>query len=159
MKKRLLILLMIFAVILSAFSVRDSIDAQAATKKSSYITNKKFKGTFEYKGEKRYWKKGWYSVIIHKITKDGIIRFNLDKGGINASPLYGTDILTARIKENKAHFTYKDDGWGNKGKGTIVFNRNGTIYLTVKQTYTAEGNRSSLQISKTIFKKVKKGNK
>ena len=94
-------------------------------------------------------------VIIHKITKNGIVHFNLDKGGRNASPLYGTDILTARIKGNKANFTYKDDGWGNKGKGTIVFNRNGTIYLTVKQTYTAEGNRSSLQISKTIFKKAK----
>ncbi len=156
MKRKLFSMLMLLVILVGAILMQNSINVQAVSKKNSYISNKKFRGTFEYKGEKRNWKKGWYSVIIHKITKNGKIRFNLDRGGRNASPLYGTDVLTARIKGNKAKFTYKEDGWGNKGKGTIVFNKNGTIYLTVKQTYTSAWNRSTLEISKTIFKKSRK---
>lgn len=153
MKKRFLSLFLILFFIVEAVSVQSSVTAQTATKKSAFITTKKFKGTFGYKGEKGNFEEGWYNIIIHKITKNGKIRFELDKAGRNASPLYSTDVLTAKINGNKAKFTY-GDSWGNEGTGTIVFNKNGTIYLTVKQTYTTEGNRSSLQISKTIFKKV-----
>lgn len=156
MKKKILGIMMVLVILVGAISAQNSVDVQAASKKSSFITNKKFKGVFEYKGQKFNWKKGWYRVVIREITKSGKVRFYLDKGGRNASPLYVTDVLTARIKGNKANFKYKQDGWGNKGKGTIIFNKNGTIYLTVKQTYTAEGNRSTLAISKTIFKKARK---
>lgn len=156
MKKKLISFLLVFTVIVGMVSVRSSTTVQAVSKKSSFITNKKFKGTFGYKGEKGGYEDGWYNLIIHKITKNGKVSFNLDKGGRYASPLYGTSVLTAKIKGNTTKFVYKGDGWGNKGKGTIVFNKNGTIYLTVKQTYTAEGNRSSLQIPKTLFKKVSK---
>ena len=154
MKKKLIIFLLVFTVIVGMVSVQSSTTVQAVSKKSSYITNKKFKGTFGFKGEKGSYENGWYNLIIKKITKTGKILFLLDKGGRNASPLYGTDVLTAKIRGNKAKFVYKGDGWGNKGKGTIVFNKDGTVYLTVKQTYTAECNRSSLEISKTLFKKV-----
>ena len=158
-KKILFSRLMFLVILIGAIPMQNPTNIQAASKKKSYITNKNFKGSFEYEGQKKNWRKGWYSVIIYKITKNGKIRFNLDKGGRNASPLYATGVLTSRIKGNKAKFTYKGDGWGNKGKGTIVFNKNGTIYLTVKETYTAVGNRSSLQISKTVFKKVKRNRK
>ena len=43
-----------------------------------------------------------------------------------------------------------EDGWGNKGKGTIVFKKNGTIYLTVTETFAAEYNQSTLEIPKTL---------
>lgn len=156
MKKKLLSWLVILAILVSVFSAWDSIKVSAVSKKNSYITNKKFKGTFEYMGQKGSYEEGWYAVVVCSITKNGKVRFYLDKGGRNASPLYCTGVLSAPIKGNKAEFMYKEDGWGNRGKGTIVFNKNGTIYLTVHQTYTAEGNRSSLQISKTIFKRKKK---
>lgn len=156
MKQRIIRMILVLVILVEVISVQNTIDVQAASKVSSFITNKRFKGKFNYKGEKTNWRKGWYSVMIHGITKSGKVRLSLDKGGRNASPLYGTSVLVAKIKGNKANFTYHEDGWGNKGKGAIIFNKNGTIYLRVKQTYTAEGNRSTLAISKTIFKRVKK---
>ena len=123
------------------------------TSRSTLITNKKFKGTYGYNGNKGSYEGGWYTLTIKKITSSGKVRFQISRGGINGSPLYETNILTAKISGSKATFKYNEDGWGNKGKGTILFNKNGTIYMTVKQTYTSSGNRSTLAISKTIFKK------
>ena len=123
-------------------------------KKSSYITNKKYIGTYGYKGREGSFEEGWYYLIINKITKSGKIRFALDYGGMNGSPLYYTGPLTAVVKGNKAQFVYTDDGWGNQGKGTIVFRKNGNISLTVKETFTEEFNRSTLARPKTVYKKV-----
>ncbi len=153
MKKRLLSLLLVLIFLTGILSVQNPITIQAAAKKSSFITSKTFKGTFGYNGEKGGYETGWYNIIIYKITKNGKIHFAIDKGGRNASPLYSTDVLIAKINGNKAKFVY-EDSWGNNGRGVIKFNKNGTIYLTVKQTHTAEINRSSLEISKTLFKKV-----
>ena len=125
----------------------------ANSTKSSFITHKKYAGTYSYEGEKRNYKKGWYDLIINKITSKGKMEFIISKGGLNASPLYETDIIKTRIKKNKAVFKYQDS-WGNKGKGIIIFKKNGTIFMKLKQTYTAEFKRSSLEISKTQFEKV-----
>ena len=128
-------------------------------KKRSYITNEAFVGTYGYKGNEGSFETGWYYIIINKISDSGKVRFALDLGGTNASPLYETGPLTATIKGKKAKFTYENDGWGNKGKGTIVFKKNGDLYLTVKETYTSEVNRASLATGKVVFKKVSEEHK
>lgn len=153
-RSRFLLLLLVFTVV---FMV--NADKSEAAKKSSYITNKKYIGTYGYNGNKGSFETGWYFLIINKISASGEVRFALDHGGRNGSPLYETGPLTAKIKGNKADFTFKEDGWGNKGKGTIVFNKNGDLYLTVKETHHAEYNRSTLATSKAVFKKVSKKNK
>lgn len=151
---RLMILLMVLTAV-----VLVNADRSDAAKKSSYITNKKYIGTYGYNGNKGSLETGWYSLIINKISASGQVRFQLSKGGRNGSPLYETKPLTAKIKGNKASFTYDEDGWNNKGKGIIVFNKNGTVYLTVKETHHADFNRNTLATSKALWKKVSKKNK
>lgn len=152
MKRKLFSIILVLVLGLVAFPNMNA--AQAATKKSSFITNKKFVGTYGYEGQEGSFEEGWYHVTIYKITSSGKVRLQLDRGGTNASPLYATDILTAQIKGNKASFKYDEDGWENKGKGTIVFKKDGTLSVTVKETYTSDANRSTLAIPKTIFKKI-----
>ena len=142
MKKRMTGLLLAVLLSVEAVLVFDS-GTTYALAKSAFITNKKFKGTYSYKGKKGNYEKGWYNLVIKKITKEGKVSFYLDKGGKNATPVSSTTVLTAKIS-------------GNKGKGTILFKKNGTVYLTVTQTHTAEGSRDTLEIPKTVFKKEAK---
>ena len=60
---------MLFTVILSIFLIPHSIDVQASQKKDSYITNKKFKGTFEYKEEKGIGKKVGIVLLSIKLPR------------------------------------------------------------------------------------------
>ena len=147
-------------IVLLVLSLSVSFETQIANAKmSSYISNKKYAGTYSYKGEEAKFETGWYCINIKKITSSGKINLVLDKGGRNGSPLYQTEEIKATIKGNTARFSYHEDGWGNKGKGTVVFKKNGDVLLTVKQTYTADWNRSSLALPRTVFKKIKKSRK
>lgn len=154
-KKVLNVILSVLLIVSSITMATSASNAQATSKKASFITNKKFVGTYGYKGKKGSYKKGWYELTINKITSAGKVRFQIGAGGPNGSRLRETDVLTAKIIGNKATFKYKDDGWGNKGKGTILFQKNGSIFLTVKDIYNA-GYGASLEIPKTIFKKTSK---
>lgn len=131
----------------------------AEAKKSSYITNKKYAGTYGVKGQKNSYENGWYSIIISKISASGKMRFAVERAGRNASPIYATGALKAVIRGNKAKFTYEEDGWGNKGKGTIIFKKNGDLYVKIKETYTAASNRSTLETPKVVFKKKSNNHK
>ena len=53
-----------------------------------------------------------------------------------------TDLISARLKNNKASFSWKDS-WSNKGKGTITISKS-IVTINMEETKTAEGNRSSL---------------
>ena len=130
MKKRMTGLLLAVLLSVEAVLVFDS-GTTYALAKSAFITNKKFKGTYSYKGKKGNYEKGWYNLVIKKITKEGKVSFYLDKGGKNATPVSSTTVLTAKISGSKASFKYSEDGWGNKGKGTILFKKNGRVYLTL----------------------------
>lgn len=158
MKKRVLSFLLIFAMVFGSVTIKNPVVVLAASKKS-FITNKKFKGTYGYKGNKGSFENGWYNLIINKITADGKVRFQIEKGRNRASHISVTGILTAKINGNVAKFSYKEVSCENKGKGSIVFKKNGIIYLTMKDTYIPKASKCTLKLLKTMFKKVSKNNK
>ncbi len=106
------------------------------------------RGAIEYTGEyvTYYGKKAsdtapCYGVNIESV-ESGYITFTVFKLGRNASPYYVTDLISARLKNNKASFSWKDS-WSNKGKGTITISKS-IVTINMEETKTAEGNRSSL---------------
>ena len=124
----------------------------AYAKRATFITEKNFIGTFYPKnGYKKATKNhGAYNVTIKKITKSGKAKFYIEYCGRNGSPYYSTFFITAKIKGKKADFKWKDT-WGNSGNGIIKFIKRHKISLVMKQLKTAELNRASLAIKKTIF--------
>ena len=96
-----------------------------------------------------------YSVIVNKVTSTKI-RFQLEKLGINGSPIYVTAPITATRKGNSANFKWKDT-WGNSGSGTLKL-YNGYVKVKVKQTKTAKWNRNSLDTNGKYMKIYKKNN-
>ena len=80
------------------------------------------------------------SLIVQSISGDKI-RFSVGHGGINASPLYDTGVITATIKNNKvSSFRWKNDGWGNKGTGSLIFGKN-KVTVKMKVTKRSSDNR------------------
>ncbi len=82
-----------------------------------------------------------YGVNI-KSVESGYITFDVYNSGKNGSPYYATDEISARLKNDKASFNWKDS-WGNKGKGTITISKS-IVTINMKETKTAKDNRSSL---------------
>ena len=62
-------------------------------------------------------------------------------------------MIKAKLKNNKASFQWKDT-WGNSGTGKLKFS-GGYVKLKIKQTYTADLNRSTLDTGGK-FVKMKK---
>lgn len=90
-----------------------------------------------------------YSVIVNKVTSTKV-RLQLEKLGVNGSPIYATAPITAKRKGNTVSFKWKDT-WGNSGTGTLKLYK-GYVKLKVKQTYTARWNRSTLDTSGKYIK-------
>lgn len=97
-----------------------------------------------------------YGVVINRIKK-GKIRFQISKCGLNGSPLYDTYIINARLKNNKAVFTW-EDSWSNQGNGVLKLGK-GYVKLKMNQTVMAKWNRSTLDTAGKFIKMKKKNNK
>lgn len=121
-----------------------------SAKKSSYITSKKYVGTYSYNGESESEQGGWFDLIINKIKSNGTMEFQVQRGSKNGIHLYYTPVITASIKGNKAKFRW-EDSWGCNGTGKIVFVKGGK---KIKLTLTEEtSNFSSLACRNQVFKK------
>ena len=94
-----------------------------------------------------------YAVIVNKVTSTKV-RLQLEKLGVNGSPIYATAPITAKRKGNTVSFKWKDT-WGNSGTGTLKLYK-GYVKLKVKQTYTARWNRSTLDTSGKYMKIYRK---
>ena len=81
-------------------------------------------------------------------------KVQLEKLGVNGSPIYATAPITAKRKGNTVSFKWKDT-WGNSGTGTLKLYK-GYVKLKVKQTYTARWNRSTLDTSGKYMKIYRK---
>lgn len=119
---------------------------QAASKTGQY--QKKYKAQVSFP----VWVQPAYGVAVNRI-KNGKIRFQISKAGVNGSPIYNSNIIKAKLKNNKASFQWKDT-WGNSGTGKLKL-FNGSVKLKIKQTYTAQWNRSTLDTGGK-FVKMKK---
>ena len=94
-----------------------------------------------------------YSIIVNKVTSTKV-RLQLEKLGINGSPIYATAPITAKRKGNTISFKWKDT-WGNSGTGTLKL-YNGYVKLKVKQTHNAKWNRSTLDTDGKYMKIYRK---
>ncbi len=93
-----------------------------------------------------------YSVTINKVKKNKI-KFQVTYVGINASPLYETKVITAKVKKKAVSFKWEDT-WGNSGTGKIKLYK-GYIKIKMKQTKTSDWNRATLD-TQGKYKKLKK---
>lgn len=89
------------------------------------------------------------NLTIHSIT-DGKVKFDLQAGRSFQGPgpsriAQCTGITSQPITNGKANFTYKDDGWGNRGHGTITFRDDGITYF-VETDKVASGANASLSM-------------
>lgn len=146
MKKKLMALILILVFILTAVPVYP---VQAAVK---------YTGTYA-----KTWKQDepldvhpTYSVTINKV-KNKKVRFQVTYAGRNASPLYDTKVITAKLKNKTASFKWKDS-WGNSGTGKLKLGK-GYIKIKMKQKKTAKWNRATLDTSGKYMKLKKKNNR
>ncbi|MDO4339526.1 MAG: Ig-like domain-containing protein [Eubacteriales bacterium] len=91
-------------------------------------------------------------VTVQKLS-GGKIRFVAEHYGVNGSPIYQTNVITAKLSGNKvSKFSWKDT-WGNSGTGSLIFGKN-KVTLKMKTTVLSKWNRWGWQESVTLpFKK------
>ena len=122
MLKRMIATILFCALFVSGVS-HENISVSAATKVKSgdYIGTYYMKGNYKEVTAEH----GAYHITIGSI-KNGYVKFCIDYVGRNYSPIYGTDIIKAKIVGNKASFTWSD-GWENSGNGTLSFVKKGRV--------------------------------
>lgn len=135
--------LLLLVVMIPAGSV------QAASKTGQY--QKKYKAQVSFP----IWNDPAYGVAVNRIKK-GKVRFQISRAGVNGSPIYNSNIIKAKLKNNKASFQWKDT-WGNSGIGKLKL-FNGYVKLKIKQTCTARWNRSTLDTGGKFVKMKKISN-
>lgn len=87
-------------------------------------------------------------VTVLKVS-DSKIKFVAEHYGVNGSPIYQTNVITAKVSNNKvSKFTWTDS-WGNSGTGSLTFRKNKVI-LKMKTTSTAQINRWGWYSSVTL---------
>ena len=133
-------------IMLLVFAMLPAGPVQAASQTGEY--QKKYKAQVSFP----VWIEPAYGVVINRI-KNGKVRFQISKAGVNGSPIYNSNIIKAKLKKNKASFQWKDT-WGNSGTGKLKLS-DGYVKLKVKQTYTAEWNRSTLDTGGKFIKMKK----
>ena len=140
----------IFLAFLLLFTLIPAGNVQAASGRTGEYQKR-------YKAQASFpiWLQPAYGLVINRI-KNGKIRFQISKAGVNGSPIYNTNIIRTSIKKNKASFQWKDT-WGNSGTGKLKLAR-GDVKLKVTQTYTAKWNRSTLDTGGKFIKIKKKSN-
>lgn len=140
---------MMMLVLLS--SLVPASNTEAASKYAGTYTK-----TYKVKGLKKGTLKPSYSVIINNISK-GKIRFMVEYYGINGSPIYQTNIVTSKIKNNVTTFKWKDS-WYNSGKGRMKVYKK-YVLIKMVQTKSSKWNRSTLDTGNKYYKLPKKSNR
>ena len=88
-------------------------------------------------------------ITVHiKKVSNGKVTFNVEKYGVNYSSIYAIETVTAKLKNKKASFKWRDS-WDNRGTGTLIIGTK-TIKLNLKQTKNGGFNRSTLDTGGTI---------
>lgn len=106
------------------------LNTQAATKARAGVYQKTYKVSAGYKVMTRP-----ANVLVVTKVSGKKITFVVEHYGINASPLYQTNTITATIKKNKvSKFKWKDS-WGNSGTGSLKFSgKKVTVAMKTKKT-------------------------
>lgn len=105
-------------VLLVAFMI-PSMESQAASKPKTGTYQKHFVGESA---------DSYRTVIIKKISKKQVI-FQINYDRSNPYKSASTKKITGKRKGNTVTFSYKDTGWGEKGKGTMKLSKN---YIKIK---------------------------
>lgn len=144
--KKLIARGLMFVLVLTMFS---TCQIQAASKKT---------GTYykTYKIEDKTATAPTYGITINKI-KNNKITFQIAYHGKNGSPVYLTDVITAKIKKNRVSFQWVDS-WGNEGTGKMKL-CSGYVKLKMTQTKDSGTNRYTLGTANKYIKLPKKSNK
>ena len=98
--------LLLLAVVIPAGPV------QAASKTGQYQKKYKTQASFPV------WIQPAYGVVINRV-KNGKVRFQISRAGVNGSPIYNSNVIKAKLKNNKASFQWKDT-WGNRDRKSVV---------------------------------------
>ena len=130
-----------------------------AEAKPKYINNKNFQGTFTIGGKKCTFESGGYEIVINNITSKGNVVFQMHRYSANAMKMSDTDVITAKLKKNKITFKFTDGYDCSLEKGTIVFNKNKSVNLRVKQLKKGPYPGYNMEIKNTNFKKSSKKHK
>lgn len=117
----------------------------------------KYTGSYykKYKVEGKADVQPCFNITVNKI-KNNKIKFQVTYVGINASPLYETNVITAKLRNKTASFKWKDT-WGNSGTGKLKLYK-GYVKIKMKQTKTAAWNRATLDTQGKCKKIAKKNN-
>lgn len=121
-KRNLKIFSLVILLLCITFAIF-SVDAQAAKIKPKTGTYEKY-----FPG----WRMGSYrTVVIKEITKKKVT-FQIQYTSL--SKIAYTKKIVGKRKGNTVTFTYKDTGWGEKGKGTMKLYNN---YIKIKTKTTS----------------------
>lgn len=77
------------------------------------------------------------------------IKFVVEHYGVNGSPIYTTNTITATIKNNKVSRFNWVDSWGNRGYGSLSFGKS-RVTVKMKTTHSASSNRWGWYSSETM---------
>lgn len=124
-------------------------NVQAASRTGHY--QKRYKAKVSYP----VWGQPAYGVVINRI-RNGKVRFQISKAGVNGSPIYNSNVIKAKLKGKKTSFRWKDT-WGNSGTGKLKFGKN-CVKVKVNQLQTARMNRSTLDTGGKFLKLKKISN-
>lgn len=125
-------ILLLLAVMLFALSL----NAQAATKAKAGVYKKTYSVSGSFANARI---KPADALIVTKVSGKKIT-FAVEHYGINGSPLYQTNTITAKIKKNKVSKFKWEDSWGNSGVGSLKFS-NKSVKLTMKTKKQSSFNR------------------
>jgi uncharacterized secreted protein with C-terminal beta-propeller domain len=129
--KKKSMILCFFLVLMCLFSV----NAQAATQAKEGIYKKVYTPSASF----QVYMKPSTSLVVTKI-KAKKISFVVEYYGINGSPIYQTNTITATLKNNKvSKFKWKDS-WGNSGTGSLKFSGK-KVTVAMKTLQYAQFNR------------------
>ena len=123
----LLLAVMLFAL---------SLNAQAATKAKAGVYKKTYSVSGSFANARI---KPADALIVTKVFGKKIT-FVLEHYGVNGSPLYQTNTITASVRKNKVSKFKWEDNWGNSGVGSLKFS-NKSVKITMKTKKQSSFNR------------------
>lgn len=91
------------------------------TKNNNYVKQGVYSKTYDSPNP---WSTGAGDFFTVQIISSRKIKFMVQHHGVNYSPIYQTNVITAKVKDNKvSNFSWKDS-WGNSGTGSLIFGKN-----------------------------------
>ncbi len=127
------------------------LNVQAASKARTGVYQKSYKVSGPWASGVR--RKPTTSLVVTKLTKKKV-SFVVEHYGINGSPLYQTNTITAPLKKNKVAKFKWEDSWGNKGTGSLFFSKN-KVQVKMKVKKSSKFNRFYWDESVTLKYKRK----